>query len=135
MRFAMRKIIEVDKVQFIHPHSSYLVDAIEISTKQSHAGFITVFFNAKEPGLPNSTHRLLMDELEKLSDVKPFHDPNIFHTETDKDWRQAWEHKYGCHIHIIYNRIPRKEDMYNTLKILEGHIGPYFDFFIRENLE
>lgn len=95
-----------------------LIDAIEIGED-----FITVYCNSEEPGLPGSVQRRLFDELQGLTDIQSYHDPNKFHIGDDprgSNWR-TWEKKFSCHFHVIYGREVTLKDLKNVLNITEKY--------------
>jgi len=106
-----------------------LIDAIEIGKD-----FITVYWNANEPGTPTSRH------VKKVKSV-PFkvhgHNPERFH-EGGQDWRD-WANKFGCHFHYLFEGPVDSIDINHILDEFhsdnEGElISPKLRNMIKENI-
>lgn len=106
----------MDKIRFTDKNA--LIDAIEIGED-----FVSVYCNSTEPGKEDSVQRKLFNKLQELTPVEGYHDPDKFHIgdhPRGSNWR-VWEHKFGCHFHIVYGREVTLKDLKEIFKIMEKY--------------
>jgi hypothetical protein len=86
----------MERVRFTD--KSELIDAIEVGD-----GFVTVYINSVEPGLPGSVQQRFITKFKEFLENPYLHDPERFHQgdhPRGSNWR-TWEHKYACHFHLL----------------------------------
>ncbi len=137
LTFEKALLIEImnDKTRFICPDKTYCIDALEVSNDKAKRGFITLYWNADEPGLPVSRQLKKVIQLKHLIPEPSYHDPDTFHKGGGLIWRKSWENKYACHFHFLYNITPTSKDVRELVEnIRQDDIGILLNPALESNI-